>query len=183
MLLLGAAMLLIGLLSLFRSEASFRREGGTLGGCPLRLLKVGGVEGGDEDVEPPLLTALLTVLLMALLLAPLPPLTLLTPPAFPPLILTVKLLVFALRPSDVVDVVDFDVIEVEAFFSPPLPSPLPSPPPPPPPLVGVATPGSTMVTRFGEGEWASSLAGVPRWLRGDGAAKFRLDGLIAGGGD
>jgi len=181
MLLLGAALLLMGLLSLLRSEASFRRDGGTLGGCPLRLLKVGGVEGGDEDVEPPLLTALL----MALLLAPLTPLTLFTPPAFPPLILTDKLLVFAVRPSDVVDVVDFDVVEVEAFFSPPLRSPLPSPPPPPPPppLVGVATPGSTMVTRFGEGEWASSLAGVPRWLRGDGAAKFRLDGLIAGGGD
>jgi len=181
MLLLGAAMLLMGLLSLLRSEASFRRDGGTFGGCPLRLLKVGGVEGGDEDVEPPLLTALMMALLMALL----PPLTLLTPPAFPPLILTDKLLVFAVRPSDVVDVVDFDVVEVEAFFSPPLRSPLPSPPPPPPPppLVGVATPGSTMVTRFGEGEWASSLAGVPRWLRGDGAAKFRLDGLIAGGGD
>jgi len=171
MLLLGAAMLLMGLLSLFRSEASFRRDGGTFGGCPLRLLKVGGVEGGDEDVEPPLLTALMMALLMALL----PPLTLLTPPAFPPLILTDKLLVFAVRPSDVEDVVDFDVVEVEAFLSPPSP--------PPPPLVGVATPGSTMVTRFGEGEWASSLAGVPRWLRGDGAAKFRLDGLIAGGGD
>jgi len=167
MLLLGAALLLMGLLSLLRSEASFRRDGGTLGGCPLRLLKVGGVEGGDEDVEPPL-TALMMALLMALL----------TPPALPPLILTDKLLVFALRPSAVVDVVDFDVIEVEAFLSPPLPSP-----PPPPALVGVATPGSTMVTRFGEGEWASSLAGVPRWLRGDGAAKFRLDGLIAGGGD
>jgi len=171
MLLLGAAMLLMGLLSLFRSEASFRRDGGTFGGCPLRLLKVGGVEGGDEDVEPPLLTALMMALLMALL----PPLTLLTPPVFPPLILTVKLLVFAVRPSAVDDVVDFDVVEVEAFLSPPSP--------PPPPLVGVATPGSTMVTRFGEGEWASSLAGVPRWLRGDGAAKFRLDGLIAGGGD
>jgi len=171
MLLLGAAMLLMGLPSLLRIDASFSRDGGTFGGCPLRLLKVGGVEGGDEDVEPPLLTALL----MALLLALLPPLTLLTPPAFPPLILTVKLLVFALRPSAVDDVVDFDVVEVEAFLSPPSP--------PPPPLVGVATPGSTMVTRFGEGEWASSLAGVPRWLRGDGAAKFRLDGLIAGGGD